>query len=72
MLPHRRSVHLAEGFEQPLDPVGGNAHTGVADVELQPPSSPRLSLPGHFDAHLARTGELECIADQVVQNLAQA
>ena len=65
------AVGLAEGVEQALLLLGADAHAAVADGEPQAvPVRPRLPRYLHHD--LAARGELEGIAHQVDQHLAQA
>ncbi len=68
-----RSVDLAEGLEQPIHPVGGDADAGVAHEEAQP--DPRVvGRAEHLDAHnhLAALGELHGVTREVHEDLSHA
>ncbi len=68
-LARRRGVGLRKHPEQPVEPVGGNADSGVADLEAVEAG---VLAPGP-DAHddLSRRRELDRVVDQVGQDLAQ-
>ena len=68
----RRHVGLLERREQPLDLVGGDADAGVADGEVRAPRVDRLARHRDLDADLAALGELDAVAEQVQEHLAQA
>ena len=74
VLPRGRGVLLLEGPEDPLLLLGRDADARVRDREAQARRSPsvaRLAGGFHADDHLARLGELDGVADQVEQHLAQ-
>ena len=65
-------VHLAEGLEEQVPLVGRDADAAVPDAEqdLVPPLAPPLPGPG-FYLHRPPVGELDGVADQVDEHLAQ-
>jgi hypothetical protein len=74
-------VDLAEGLEQPVDPVRGDADAGVADRELEQHAIRRgrrriagigERAPAHLDRDAAARGELDGVVDEVDEHLAQA
>ena len=78
--PRGGLVGLAEGLKQSRDLLGAQADAGVAHRETQPPPvlvgrSGRFVGPlqrPHGQPHRAAVGELDRVADQVVQHLPQA
>ena len=71
-MPGRRAVGLLEGFENPLLPVQGDADPRVADGELN--HHPVACVAHEFapHGHLPLGSELEGVADEVDEHLAQA
>ena len=69
-----RGVELRERLEQPVDEMRGDADAGVAHGEVQLVRAFGGRERGRRDVedHLAGLGELERVADQVHQHLAQA
>src|SRR5204863_3820097 len=69
-LPRRRTVNLAEGFEQPLLLVARDPDAGIGDLVAQEDLT-RFRRPVHADRYhdFALLGELHGVADQVDQNL---
>ncbi len=69
--PRGRGVRLGEWLEQPRLLLGPHADPGVDDRETNPPAF-RCRGPRRIDleAHAARLGELDRVADQVHQDLA--
>ena len=65
-------VDLAEGREQPLHPVLGDADPGVANGELESVRARPGWVGADVDDHLARLGELDRVRDEVEQYLPQA
>jgi hypothetical protein len=71
-------IHLAEGAEELVDFVGGDADAGVAHAELQPHVSVGAAGEGFFggggdaDGDAAFFGELDGVADEVAEDLADA
>ncbi|OPZ57101.1 MAG: hypothetical protein BWY87_01697 [Deltaproteobacteria bacterium ADurb.Bin510] len=65
-------VLLGEGRKDVIDAFGADADAGVRDLEAQQGLS--VALVEHFDleAHLASFGELDGVADQVHEHLADA
>jgi len=67
-------IYLTEGLEQAVETVRGNADAGVSDGEME---GDVLQMRGIFFAlhryhHFARFGKLDCVAQEVGQDLAQA
>ena len=73
VLPRGRGVGLLEGAEDLLLLVARDADAGVADREAAGRPRPRRRFAVGLDAHdhLAPVGELDRVADQVDQHLAQ-
>ena len=65
-------VDLAEGREQPVHPVLGDADPGVPNGELEAVRARPGGLGVDVDDHLAFLGELDRVRDQVEQHLPQA
>ena len=71
--PRGRGVLLLEGPEDPLLPLGGDADAGVAHHEVKADLVLGRGAAGglHAHDHLALFGELDGVAHQVEQDLAQ-
>ena len=74
--PRDRFIGLREGQEQRADALGGDADAGVPHHELHPDAA-RVAVvaegpPPHAQEDLPRRGELDRIAQQVVEDLAQS
>jgi hypothetical protein len=70
VVPGGRGVGLHEGLEQPLLVLFGDAHPGVADLDPHQVGPGRVHRHGH--RHLAPLGELDGVAGQVGEHLAEA
>ncbi len=67
----RRRVGLRERTEQLGRDVGCDADAAVAHREHDFVMIARLRAPGHLDVHAAALGELDRVADEIGQHLAQ-
>ena len=67
-----RGVDLAEGREQPVHPVPGDADPRVPNGELEPVRARPGGLGRDVDDDLALLGELDRVREQVEQHLPQA
>jgi hypothetical protein len=66
-----RAVGLREGLEQLRLHRGRNAHAGVAHLEAEDDAVVAFGLPGDADDDFAALGELDRVADEVHEHLAQ-
>ncbi len=67
-----RGIGLGEGLEQAFGRGRGDAHAGVLHLEQHLAVRARLAALGHAHADVALLGELDGVADQIGQDLAQA
>ena len=72
IFPRRRAVRLREGLEQAVLHFRWDANARIDDVEAQHGVRRRLALFEDAHHHLAALGELDGVADEVEENLAQA
>ena len=70
--PRGRGIGLRERLEQLLLRFRVDADAGVADLETQLVLRGGLAGAAHVQRHAAALGELDCIAEQVGEHLAQA
>ena len=63
-----RCVRLRERLKDPFRLLGGHPDAAVVDVESEP-GSVRLGLPMDGQTHHSFRGELECVADEVDEDL---
>ena len=72
MAPADGGVALFKGLEQIGHGFGRNADAGVFDTQFQDRLTIHDSLGGDLDMHMALLGELDRIAEQVGDDLAEA
>ena len=72
MLARRRAVGLFEFLENAIEIVGRDAGAGVAHREADGRLGAGRRRHRHVDQHAAAVGELDGVADQIEQQLAQA
>src|SRR5688572_19766476 len=70
VLPRRRPIHLRERLEDECLLLGWNADAGVTDRQMELDLA-TLTLARHAHYHFTRLGELDGVADQVDEDLAQ-
>ena len=70
-LPRRRTVGLAEGLEDRVLVLGRDADPGVGDGEAQHAGLAAIGVGPDGDEHVALLGELDRVAHEVDQNLAE-
>ena len=69
MLAGIGAVQLLERFEDVVHPVFGNAGAGIVNGEAQVVRGAIVCREAHAKPDVALLGELDCIAQQVTQNV---
>ncbi len=71
-MPGRGGIDLREALEQPVEAIGGNADAGVGDFDAQEGAAVRADAAAGIEDHMALVGELDGVADEIHDDLAQA